>query len=174
MSYLYLRSPFSGILHTQSEHEWIFSNSFVRNIKLVMLCFCCILISVQTKRSKLSVYNTLHIIYCWSCDLWPIRVEIMHHMIKSLIAYFCMQLLQTLLTSTNEADPIMVVFHQIVNKTHFTVITCFNVALGRSMNECLVYITHSPSVCALCKLNLYWPTLVLQCVITITYYMYML
>ena len=39
--------------------------------------------------------------------------------------------------------------------THFTVITCFNVARGR-VNKGWVYIMYEPKVSVLCRRDLYW------------------
>ena len=61
------------------------------------------------------------------------------------------------LTSTNEAVPTTVVVHQIVNKsliTHLTVHCVFQCSTWM-VDKGLVYITHLPSACALCKLNFY-------------------
>ena len=42
----------------------------------------------------------------------------------------------------------------VIVRTHFTVITCFNVARGR-VNKGRVYIMHEPKASALCKRDLY-------------------
>ena len=44
--------------------------------------------------------------------------------------------------------------YYVIVRTHFTVITCFNVARGR-VNKGRVYIMHEPKASALCKRDLY-------------------